>query len=298
MHTFVDCIPCFYRQILTACRLTNIEESIIRQCMNETAEIIKNASFSLSPPELVGKITKTICNKIGTDDPFREIKIKSNRLALSFYDTAKSLVTNSTTPLLTATELAITGNIIDFGAKSNLSLEDEIVNIVTVSNKFNKHHFFAFDLFFEQLSQTRTILYLADNAGETVFDRILIEELISGGKKVIYAVKEKPALNDACLEDARVCGINKITTVISSGSVIPGTVLELSSPEFMDFYNKAEMIISKGQGNFESFVSHDTSVFYLFMAKCERIAGLTDSKIGDIHLRHNGIVKKERKEST
>jgi len=130
---------------------------------------------------------------------------------------------------------------------------------------------------------------LGDNAGETVFDRILIEEIrqIDKNKKIYYAVKAQPIINDALFEDARVCGIDSSAEIISSGSDAPGTILEICSKEFLDIYKQADMVISKGQGNFEALSCPGRSVFYLFMAKCSVIARYVGCDIGDIILRYH-----------
>ena len=143
----------------------------------------------------------------------------------------------------------------------------------------------AYQEFKEILEDTKQILYLADNAGEVVFDRILIEEL---NREVIYVVRDKPVINDALVEDAKFCGIDKIARVISNGSDAPGTILSLCSKEFLSLYETAELIISKGQGNFEGLAGEDnTPIFFLFKVKCPVIGNDIGCQIGDIILKYN-----------
>jgi hypothetical protein len=126
---------------------------------------------------------------------------------------------------------------------------------------------------------------LADNAGEVVFDRLLIEELVKElGKEVIYVVKDKPIINDALIEDAIFCGINKVAKITSSGSDAPGTILKYCSPEFIELYQDAGLIISKGQGNYEALSEEDRPIFFLFRAKCPVIAEDVDCNVGDMVL--------------
>lgn len=138
------------------------------------------------------------------------------------------------------------------------------------------------------LKKAQNILYLADNAGEVLFDRVLIEEIkeINGDKDIIYAVKEKPIINDALAEDAHAAEIQKYAKIISSGVDTPGTVLSLCSSEFLKVYRRAEMIISKGQGNFEALSDSKRPIFFLFMAKCSVVAQDIKCKVGDIVLLH------------
>ena len=137
---------------------------------------------------------------------------------------------------------------------------------------------------------------MADNAGETVFDRILIEEIKKGdsNKEIIYAVKESPAINDALIEDAYYCGIDRIAKVISSGSDAPGTVLSLCSKKFLKLYRNADMIISKGQGNFEALSNAKRPIFFMFMAKCPVIAREVNCKIGDVILLYHKVKKRKK----
>ena len=137
--------------------------------------------------------------------------------------------------------------------------------------------------FKEALRKSHFILYLADNAGEVVFDKVLIEEIKSlyPDKEIIYAVREKPIINDALISDAYFCGIDKVAQVISSGCDAPGTVLSLCSQDFLKVYKKADMIISKGQGNFEALWGKRDRIFFLFMAKCPVVAKEVGSRVGE-----------------
>jgi len=143
----------------------------------------------------------------------------------------------------------------------------------------------------QALDSTESILYLGDNAGEIVFDKLLIEEM---GKNIVYVVRNKPIINDALIEDARDCGIDKIARVISSGSDAPGTVLNLCSREFLEIYHKAPLIISKGQGNFEALSEEKAPIFYLLKVKCPVIAKDIGCKVNDLILKSNLLTSSEK----
>ena len=166
-------------------------------------------------------------------------------------------------------------------------MEEEINKIFNENFKSdNNKTVFKYQGFKEILSKVNHIIYLADNAGEVVFDRLLIEELTEKlGKQVIYIVRDKPVINDALIEDALFCGINKVAKVISSGSDAPGTIMKCCSLEFIELYQNAELIISKGQGNYESLSEEDKSIFFLFKAKCPVIAKDVGCRIGDMILK-------------
>jgi len=292
MKTYLDCIPCFYRQLIEASRIAGLDDKNTKKIIDKTGKIILKSTLNLTPPEIAGKIHAIIKKESSVDDLYKLIKDKSNKLALSVYDEFKKKVKNAKDSLLTAVELAIAGNIIDFGVKNTLNIEKEIGNILNEEKKMirNKNNlFFAYENFKEKLKISNIILYLADNAGETVFDRILVEEIkkIYPEIKIFYAVKERPIINDAVLSDAVECGVDKYAEIITTGLTIPGTVLKKCSKNFLNKYNKADMIISKGQGNFESFEDNGKNVFYLFMAKCPVVANEVKCEINTINLYSN-----------
>ena len=272
METYLDCIPCFFKQALEAAKITGAEHKIQREVLLELARALPEFPLTSSPPEM-GRIIYGIVKKITRqDDPYIDLKDKSNRIALNVYPRLKKKVEISKDRLLTAVELAIAGNIIDYGAKNSLNVDVEIAKILDEENEAIKNEsktIFDYAGFKDTLVKAKNVLYLADNCGETVFDRILIEEIrsLDDSKEIIYAVKEKPIINDALMEDALKCGIDKLAKVMSSGSDAPGTVLSLCSKEFLTIYEKADMIISKGQGKFEALSQATSTVFFLFMAK-------------------------------
>lgn len=292
MRTYLDCIPCFYRQAIETSRLAGLNEKRIKKIIDKTARLIASNGLELTPPEMAGFINKIIKKELQDEDFYKPMKEKSNILALSVYDLCKNKVKKSNDSLLTAVEMAIAGNIIDFGVKNSLNIKEEIDKIIKKENQIIKNkdnRFFAYKEFKDHLSKSKEIIYLADNAGETVFDRILIEEikLFKSDIKITYAVKEKPIINDALMEDAIQCEIDKVADVISSGSKIPGTLLGLCSEDFIKKIKSSDMIISKGQGNFESFEYPEKPVFYLFMAKCSVVAKEVNCDIGHINLFSN-----------
>jgi len=288
MRTYLDCIPCFYKQALDAVRIAGADEIIQKKIIDELSQLIPNFSLETSPPEM-GRAIYSLVGKIsGVKDPFKEIKENSNKFALKLYPKLKQEINISEDRLLAAVKLSIIGNIIDYGAKNSLNVVEEIDHLFQgnfMINNENSSTTFKYNQFKESLNKVNTIIYLADNAGEVVFDRLLIEELVEElGKQVIYVVRGKPIINDALIEDAIFCGINKVAKITSSGSDAPGTILKYCSPEFMELYQDAELIISKGQGNYESLSEEDKSIFFLFKAKCSVIAEDVGCKVGDMVL--------------
>ena len=288
MKTYLDCIPCFSRQALDAARIAGTDEIKQKQIVDKISQLIPDFPLEASPPEMGREIYSLVGKISGVKDPFEEIKENSNKFALKLYPELKQEINNSEDRLLTAIKLSIIGNIIDYGAKNSLDVPKEIDYLFQgnfIINNENNSTTFKYKQFKKALNKVNSIIYLADNAGEVVFDRLLIEEMVEElGKEVIYVVKGKPIINDALIEAALFCGINEIAKIISSGSDTPGTLLKYCSPEFIRLYQNAELIISKGQGNYEALSEEDRSMFFLFRAKCPVIAKDVGCKVGDMVL--------------
>jgi damage-control phosphatase, subfamily I len=297
MKTYLDCIPCFYQQALKAARISGASEEVQREVLNNLSEIIQRFSLNTTPAEMGRKIYNMISKITGKKDPYREIKEESNKIALRMYPEMKLKLkeTDEDKQLITAIKLAIIGNIIDFGIEDMETIQEKIHLMLNQQLNFqgdiNKKHF-DYSTFHENLLEVDSVLYLADNSGEVVFDRILIEQLVNNyNKNVIYAVKGKPVSNDALVDDAIFCGINQFANIISSGADSPGIILKYCSPEFIRLFNEAEMIISKGQGNYEALSDKENPIFFLLIAKCPLIARHIGCKIGDFVLE-NALSKK------
>lgn len=287
MKTSIECIPCFMRQILEVCRLIGAGQRKQKRIMDSFSRLIPGLPMKASPPEIARISYRLLREYSSCSDPYILIKKKSNLCALRLLGKLKDKVERSSDRLLTAVELAIAGNIIDFGAKNNLNVKEELKKILKDERKsVNKRSLFHYAAFRKELKTAKNILYLADNAGETVFDRVLIEEIKKEfpDKVIFYAVKAKPVINDALMGDAKVCGIGKSAKLISNGSDAPGTILSICSSEFRRLFSRSDMIISKGQGNFESLSEVKRNIFFLFMVKCPVVAKDTGRKIGDIVL--------------
>jgi hypothetical protein len=200
-------------------------------------------------------------------DPFKELKCEYNKIALGLYPSLELLVSQSQDPLWTATRLAIAGNVIDFGIYTSVDIDGTIHKAINHSLAVDE-----FDIFKNAISEADRILYLADNAGEIVFDRLLIETLISKGKKVTVVVKGSSVINDSTLEDALEAGLIGICEVIDNGSDAVGTIFPWTSLTFQKQFENADLIISKGQGNFETVTGFQKNIFFLFQSKCDVVS--------------------------
>jgi uncharacterized protein with ATP-grasp and redox domains len=263
MKSYLDCYPCFFTQAIRTSKMITSDDKKIWQILNEVSLAIPDVPFGATPPEIGREVYRIISEKTGVKDPYRKIKEKCTRQALSLYPELKKLINSSKDRLMTAVRISIAGNIIDFGANFGFDLKKDVETIL--SQDFSINHYREFC---EALDRARKVLYLADNAGETVFDRLLIEEI---NKPVIYAVRARPIINDATQEDL-LAGIDKVAEIMSSGCDAPGNILKYCSDEFLKVYRSADLIISKGQGNYEGLSDEDRPIFFLLKAKCHVIA--------------------------
>ncbi len=283
MQTYLDCIPCFYNQALRTARLAGVNIIQQREVLDKVADIMKEISMELSPPFIAKKVYNVIEQITKDGDPFYKVKRDSNKKAMGLYSKVKEEVGNSDDPLLLATKFAIAGNVIDFGTPGKFDIEQEIKNIV-----HKKLGIFDYDSFKRKLEKAKKILYIGDNAGEIVFDKILIEYMLNvNNKNIVFAVRSKPAINDILMEDARLCGLDKICRIIESGSDVPGTPLEICSSEFLKEFNDADIIISKGQGNIETLIGEKAPIFFMLKVKCFVMADKLDCEVGNIVLKEN-----------
>jgi len=278
MRTYFDCIPCFVRQTLDAARLATDDEQIHEKVVREVLRLAVDLDMSRSPPSIGQQIHRLIREQVGKDDPYRKIKNRFNNLALKLYPELRKQIVDSDNRLETAIRLAIAGNIIDFGVNSSLE-ESHVKETISdsLSGYLNPKQIQDFK---DTVNAAEKILYLADNAGEIVFDRLLIEQLPI--EKVTVAVKGFPVINDATMENATLAGLPKIVEVIDNGSDAPGTILESCSQQFRGCFDNADLIIAKGQGNYENLSDMDKNIFFILKAKCPVIARDIGCKVGEM----------------
>lgn len=265
MKVHLDCFPCFLRQALIALRLGTGDESLQEKILKSVLEDIENADTKKPPAFTTTFIHRRIREEL-RKDPFKQIKSRYNQIALEMFPSLKALIERSEDPLWTSTRLAIAGNIIDFGIFTSIDIEGTIDK--ALHNHLAKDDY---ELLKEAIFSATEILYLTDNAGEIVFDKLLIETLIRKGKKIKAVVKGGPVINDCTIEDAQEVGLTEICEVIDNGSDAVGTILDLTSQSFQQTFRESQLVISKGQGNFETLMETQKNIFFLFQAKCDVI---------------------------
>lgn len=289
MRTQLDCIPCFIRQSLDALRRISSDEITIQKAIKRVLKEVSEFDLSLSPPEMGQVIHNIIREESGNSDPYYDIKKLSNKRALELYSDIKNKIIASKDPFISAIRFAIAGNIMDFAIL--LSWDRD-----RIEDSFSKAENQPIDMkvaeeLRQDIKKAKTILLLADNAGESVFDKLLIEHLLTNAK-VYYAAKDSPIINDATVEDAIAVGLDRVASVVSNGTNAPGTLLHKCSPEFLDIFNSADVVIAKGQANFETLNQEKRSVYFLTQIKCNVLAQRYSYSLGDWIITNTDNIRK------
>ena len=277
MKTYLDCYPCFLRQALEAARMAGADERQQKAVLDRVLDVLGQIEPSSTPPEIGDQVHRIVRQEVSNSDPYRAAKEASTRQALALYPRLKSLLAEANDPLEMGVRLSIAGNIIDLAAFGEYDLWGTVERVLAQPFAINDGVALR-----EALSGAGQVLYLADNAGETVFDRVLIEAL---DMPVIYAVKGGPILNDATRDDALAAGVDRVAEVTSTGSDAPGTILDRCSEEFRRLYDEARLVIAKGQANYETLSEESTKVFFLLQTKCPVIARDVGVPVGSIVLK-------------
>lgn len=294
MKVHLDCFPCFLKQAVIAVRLGTKNEALQAEVLKSVTDEIKATDMSKPPAHSTTFLHRKIRLMLGKD-PFGEIKAEYNQLALLLYPALKKLVDNSADPLLTAARLAIAGNIIDFGIFTSVDISGTVERALNSSLAVDRYEEFK-----AAVEREPEILYLLDNAGEIVFDRLLIEVLTGMGKKVKAVVKGSPVLNDAVRKDAVEVGLDSLCEVIDNGSDCIGTILDLTSADFNREFEKAGFVISKGQGNFECLNDcrhpgcEGKQIYYLLQCKCDVLSAELGLAKGSMLLELHGGDRKSQ----
>jgi damage-control phosphatase, subfamily I len=266
MNTRIECFPCFLRQTVIALDQVSSPPELEEEILRDALSILQGAAMS-RPPAYTGTLLhRMIRQKLGVD-PFEKVKSEYNGIAMRLYPTLKERIRTGKDPLWIAARLAIAGNIIDFGIFTSVDIDRAVADALKEFIAVDEY-----DLFIEAVDRASMVLYLLDNAGEIVFDRLLIEELVRQGKRVTAAVKGSPVLNDVTMNDARSINLPELCDVLDNGSDAIGTILEWTSPEFQALFHSADLIISKGQGNFETISGNGKSAYHLFQSKCDVVS--------------------------
>ncbi|ADG13415.1 protein of unknown function DUF89 [Methanocaldococcus infernus ME] len=277
-----ECAICIVRQIVDISKEVADEEeqfNLIKKCFKVIEE---NYGKDVVPAVMGTNVHRYFKEISGCEDPYKRLKEKANEIALKYYDYVKNLIKGDERERLRKSVLAtIAGNTIDYGAYStNLNIEEVLLKTLNEELKIDDSEEL---LKYLKDKNIKKVLYICDNAGEIVFDKLLMELIKSYGKEVIAVVKGKPILNDATIEDAKVAKIDEVAKIVTTGSDIIGIILEECSEEFLKELDSSDIIIAKGMGNYESLTEYNIEkpIFFILKAKCNPVAQNIGVKRGD-----------------
>jgi hypothetical protein len=268
LKTTLDCLPCLLGQALNGARLAAPDDpEAHKAAVLSWAGAFPEMDLHRSPPDLAGDLYGMLTEATGSADPFAEQKSEANRRALEAWPRLSEMVAGADDPLEAALMLSVIGNYADHGAPHQAdfmaAVEDECGQSLAGPE---------LDALRETARAGGMVLIIGDNCGEIVFDKLMVRELQELGARVTYAVRGRPVLNDATLDDAREVGMDELCEVVSSGVDSPGTVLSRCSREFRRLLGEAGAVVSKGQGNYEGLVGELPGVFFAFKVKCAAVA--------------------------
>ena len=281
------CIPCIVKQAYNFSKLAGISDpEIQKQILFETMEQLRVHKNINTAPHFSIILQSIICKHADINNIYKEIKLRNIRTAMKYIKYLTHMIEASNDRMEMAVRASITGNTIDIAANPDFDIDKEI-NVITSNNisldflpKFKEDH-----------QKSEKILFIGDNYEEALFDKLLIKELLP--KEIVFAVRSNEILNDITMEDAKELEINKLCRVIETGNVIAGIDLEECSGDFLDSYNSADMIIAKGQGNYETLFKAKRDIYFMFKVKCDVIAEICGYPVSTSVLYfHNGLKTK------
>jgi uncharacterized protein with ATP-grasp and redox domains len=286
VKTELACLPCFFGQVARTLKHAEVNGDRGRDILRKAERVIEKASLDEVPARTTTIIHRILREETGID-PYKTVKDTYNRIALEMLPALRRRAERADDRLEYGVRAAIAGNVIDFGIYESIDLDRALEESFRLPLTGGVYPAFA-----RAVEGGLSILYLCDNAGEIMFDRLLIEILRDMGKKVTAAVKGSPVINDATLDDARAAGLHECAAVIDNGNDGIGTLLEACSPRFLEQYRSADLIISKGQANYETLVQErDERTFFLFKVKCPVVAAFMERSNGDIVLSRGSAAK-------
>ncbi len=266
------CLFCFFRTVEKLLEREPLSKEKKEAFISEMINVYQRSQKNFSAPEFSREIRLILKNFTNNPDPYKNEKLQTNEQALKMAPEISGIIKGSADSFNTALRISIAGNVIDFAANDQFNLKTTINRALTENIAIDHS-----EILKSEIKKARSVLYLGDNAGEIIFDKLFISEMMH--PRVIFAVRGGPILNDVTLEDAEFAGMKEVAEVISSGYDAPSTIPEKSSEIFQKHFKEADLIISKGQGNLEGLLHlNDKRIFFLLLVKCDVIAELLKVK--------------------
>ncbi|MCK5055372.1 MAG: DUF89 family protein [Candidatus Aminicenantes bacterium] len=287
-----NCVGCVLNQVIRVCEYTGVDQDkkdlIFKKALQKAGEIDYK---KMSSPEFAEKIYRLFSDISGEKDPYKKLRKEQNDLILNKIDFFREKIRNSPDPLKKAAIYSLMGNIIDYGAVRLFDPDELFQRFDDVLLSIDDYAEFR-----RRLPGGKKLVIIGDNAGEAVFDRLFIEEIrrFNPAVTIVYGVRSAPAINDMLEEDARYIGLDKVAEVIKTGSTFAGTVISKSTEKFQNIYQSADIVISKGQGNFETLEAEDRDILFMLKVKCDVVARCANLELGSLLFAFNRTLKAEK----
>jgi len=275
-----DCIACIFNQALRVTKVLDLDDTQSKEILDVAAKHLPTFSLDKTPPSNATPLYEEMAKVLQTDDIYADIKAQSLLKAQSLAPKCEALLKQSKDTFLTATKIAVVGNVIDLASEIIYDLDEEVDKVMD-SN-------FAIDdsqALFDTLKISKKLVYLADNAGENIFDAIFINTIKTFFKdiEIFYFVRGKAIINDLCMKDMENDPLHQVTTVVDSGVSTPGLVYHDMSQDARKLFDEADCIISKGMGNYECLSTNTTHpLFFLLKIKCNVVSSSLNRPLGAI----------------
>lgn len=270
-------MACLFRQALNTARVATADPAIQERILKRTAEYAATAALDQTPARYSNPVYRIVSAISGNPDPYARHKRETNAAALALAPAIRALVASAPDPLDAALHAAVAGNVIDMGIGHAFDIDKDVVELMRRPFAVS-----ALAAFRKELGPGRRLLVLGDNAGEIVFDVLLVEQILKTGASVTYVVKSAPVINDALMADADEVGMTRLVPVIETGSDAIGVDWDGVSAEFTRVVAQAGAILGKGHGNFETCHDRPGNFYFLLKAKCAIVAREIGCRLGDV----------------
>ena len=285
MHIEDTCVECIINQSLKVADAIEADALLKDKLHSNTQQLSKDFSFELSPPEVASEVYEQMARIAQREDLYAKQKEEATTQALSFIPSLKTHLQNSSNKLLSATKIAVAGNVIDLAAEVLFDLSDELEKVFETEFAHND-----FEMLEKKLESAKTLVVLGDNVGEHIFDYLFIETLqeLYPQLTVSYFVRGNPIINDVTLKEAKEAGFDKLCNLVDSGVNTPGFAYSRATKEAQELFDSADLVISKGMGNYECLSpTHRDNIFFLLKVKCNVVASSLYQELGDIICKVN-----------
>ncbi|MCK9490578.1 MAG: ARMT1-like domain-containing protein [Sulfurimonas sp.] len=274
------CVDCIVNQSYRVCDAIDASEELRDQITSTIKEMSKEFSYAKNPPEIASDVYEKMALMAEKEDLYREAKALSTQKALSFVPLIEEKLLKSADKLLTATKIAVAGNVIDLAAVVEFDLEEELSKVFETDFAHDD-----FELLREKLKNAKSVLVIGDNVGEHIFDYIFVRTLreIYPSANYSYMVRGNPIINDVTMKEANEAGFDKICSLVDSGVNTPGFSYNRANVYSKELFDRVDLVITKGMGNYECLSeTHRSDLCFLLKVKCEVVASSLERKVGDI----------------